>query len=137
MSVRHQGSAELLNVYNNQNAGNPNSWNYDPDFSRPAYYDPVGELHAAHHVAGDPEEQVLVLVGRAAGMSQLQRYREFQRFAGCDTAPEATVMVSSARSASRRGGGPLPLTSRLLLEAGIGKTYYQWAGARARSEPGP
>ena len=28
-----------------------------------------------------------------------------------------------------------PMTNQLLLEAGFGTTYYQWAGKRARSEP--
>ena len=40
MSVREQGSRrDILNVFYNQNAGNPNAWTYAPDFTRPAYYD--------------------------------------------------------------------------------------------------
>src|SRR5215203_687827 len=44
MSVRAQGSRQnILNVFYNQNAGNPNAWTYVPDFSRPAYYDRTWE----------------------------------------------------------------------------------------------
>src|SRR5215831_4764539 len=40
MSVREQGSRRnILNVYYNNNAGNPNAWTYAPDFSRPGLFD--------------------------------------------------------------------------------------------------
>src|SRR5687768_13573490 len=43
-STRVQGSRQnILNVYYNQNAGNPNAWTYEPDFSRPAFYDRLYE----------------------------------------------------------------------------------------------
>src|SRR5215475_2555290 len=40
MSVREQGSRRnILNVYYNNNAGNPNAWTYAPDFNRPGLFD--------------------------------------------------------------------------------------------------
>src|SRR5689334_3567709 len=44
MSVREQGQRQnTLNVYYNQNAGNPNSFTYSPDLSRPAFSDRTWE----------------------------------------------------------------------------------------------
>ena len=44
MSVRQQGSRRnILNVYYNQNAGDPTKWTYAPDFNKPAYYDRLWE----------------------------------------------------------------------------------------------
>src|ERR1043166_1232934 len=40
MSIRQQGSRrDILNVYYNNNAGDPTKWSYAPDFNRPAFYD--------------------------------------------------------------------------------------------------
>ncbi len=86
MSVREQGSRRnILNVYYNNNAGDPTKWTYAPDFNRPGVLrPPVGELHAAHHVAGVAEEQVHVLVGRTAGVPHVQRHGVVQRLAVVD-----------------------------------------------------
>ena len=44
MSVRQQGSRQnTLNTFYNKNAGNPNSFLYEPDLSRPAYSDRTWE----------------------------------------------------------------------------------------------
>src|SRR6516162_9922933 len=44
MSVREQGSRrDILNVFYNKSAADATKWNYDPDFSRPAYYDRTWE----------------------------------------------------------------------------------------------
>src|SRR5919197_2559688 len=44
VSVREQGQRQnTLNVYYNQNAGDPNAWSYVPDLSRPAFSDRTWE----------------------------------------------------------------------------------------------
>ncbi len=52
-----------------------------------------------------------------------------------DARPKRTATASSARSASSRCAGRLPLTNKLLLEAGIGTTYYQWGGRELDPNP--
>ena len=42
MSVRRQ-KQNTLNVFYNQNAGDPNAWSYNPDFTRPAFSDRTWE----------------------------------------------------------------------------------------------
>ena len=84
MSVREQGSRQnILNVYYNQNAGDPNAVDLRAGL-QPARLlrSDVGELHTAHHVAGVAAEQVHVLVGRAAGLPHLHRHGVVQRLAG-------------------------------------------------------
>src|SRR4051812_21012362 len=44
VSWRQQGSRRnILNVYYNQNAGDPTQWYYNPNFSKPAFYDRMWE----------------------------------------------------------------------------------------------
>src|SRR5438874_1060052 len=44
MSVREQGNRQnTLNLFYNQNAGDPNAWTYVPDLNRPAYSDRTWE----------------------------------------------------------------------------------------------
>ena len=65
MSVRQQGSRRnILNVYYNQNAGDPTKWTYAPDFNKPAYYDRQWENYTPRITwQASAEEQVHVLVG--------------------------------------------------------------------------
>ena len=138
MSVRQQGSRRnILNVYYNQNAGDPTKWYYSPDFNKPRVLRPaVGELHAAHHVAGVAEEQVHVLVGRAAGVPDVHRHGEFQRLAGGDDGA-GSGRPRRVQSAARPDRAlDEPVTSRLLLEAGLGNTYYQWGVRELDPNPG-
>ena len=91
-SARVQGSRQnILNVFYNQNAGIANAWTYVPDLEPPGVLRPhLGELHAAHHLAGVAAQQVLVLVGRAAGLPQVHRHGVVQRLAASrTTSPEA------------------------------------------------
>ena len=73
MSLRWQGQRQnTLNVYYNQNAGNASALTYVARSEQAGVFGPhVGELHAAHHVAGVAAQQVYVLVGRTAGLPQL------------------------------------------------------------------
>jgi hypothetical protein len=44
LSIRRQGQRQnILNVFHNQNAGDPTAWTYVPDLNRPAFYDRTWE----------------------------------------------------------------------------------------------
>ena len=108
MSVRQQGSRRnILNVYYNNNAGNPATFYYDPDFNRPAFYDRHWENYTPRitwqasqknkfSFSWD-EQPVCRTCSGTANFSGSPGRRRRQM-------PTATA--SSARSACRRRAGP-------------------------------
>jgi hypothetical protein len=137
LSIREQGATRnILNVYYNNNAADPTKWTYAPDFNRPAYYDRMWENYTPRITwqasqknkftfSWDEQPVCRTCTGTAA----------FSGSPSSTTAPEADghgefspQRVQTARWAS-------PLTSRLLLEAGLGNTYYQWGDRELDPNP--
>ena len=137
MSVRGQGSRQnILNVFYNQNAGNPNAWTYVPDFSRPAYYDRTWENYtpritwqasSRNKFSFSWDEQPVCRSAPGPRRSAVRRL----------PAPRLRPTVNGEFSPQRvqTGRWTSPLTNRLLLEAGFGTTYYQWAGKEHDPNP--
>jgi len=128
MSVREQGSRrDILNVFYNQNAGNPNAWTYAPDFTRPAYYDRLWENYTPRITwQASPKNKFTFSWDEQPVCRTCTGTASFAGSPSSTTAPEADghgeynpQRVQTARWTS-------PVTNRLLLEAGLGNTYYQW-----------
>jgi Carboxypeptidase regulatory-like domain len=128
MSIRQQGSRRnILNVYYNKSAGDPTKWNYGPDFTKPGYYDRQWENYTPRITwqasqrnkftfSWDEQPVCRKCTGTAA----------FSGSPSSTTAPEADGHGEFSPQRVQTARWTSPLTSRLLLEAGLGNTYYQW-----------
>jgi hypothetical protein len=113
-------------IFYNNNAGDATKWLYDPDLSRPQFTDRTWEnisgrvtwqVTPKHKIGGFWDEQVV-----------------------CRTCEGTTYGITDPARMSPEAGGlsqykPLrvtqltwssPMSNRLLLEAGLGTTYYGW-----------
>ena len=137
MSVRRQGSRRnILNVYYNQSAGDPTKWTYAPDFNKPAYYDRQWENYTPRITwqasaknkftfSWDEQPVCRTCTGTAS----------FSGSPSSTTAPEADGHGEYSPQRVQTARWTNPLTSRLLLEAGLGNTYYQWGDRELDPNP--
>ncbi|HUK35664.1 MAG TPA: carboxypeptidase regulatory-like domain-containing protein, partial [Vicinamibacterales bacterium] len=137
MSVREQGSRRnTLNVYYNLNAGDPTKWTYAPDFSHPAYYDRQYENYTPRITwqasqknkftfSWDEQPVCRTCTGTAS----------FSGSPSSTTAPEADGHGEYSPQRVQMTRWTNPVTSRLLLEAGFGNTYYQWGDRELNPNP--
>src|SRR5688572_3864421 len=137
LSLRWQGSRQnILNVFYNQNAGNPAAWTYVPDFSRPAFYDRTWENYTPRvtwqassrnkfSFSWDEQPVCRKCTGTAS----------FSGSPAAGTTPEADGHGEFSPQRVQTGRWTAPMTNRLLLEAGFGTTYYQWAGKELDPNP--
>src|SRR5438067_5105698 len=137
MNVREQGSRRnILNVYYNNNAGNPNAWTYAPDFNRPGLFDRMWENYtpritwqasAKNKFSFSWDEQPVCRT--CTGTASLSGSPSPTAFPEADGHGEFSPQrVQTARWTN-------PLTSRLLLEAGLGNTFYQWGDRELDPNP--
>src|SRR5688572_9433651 len=139
MSVRVQGSRQnTQNVYYNLNAGNPNAWTYAPDLSRPAYHDRLWENYTPritwqitqrNKFSFAWDEQPVCRT--CTGTTSLTGTPNFI----FPTSPEADGTGEFSPQRIQTARWTAPVTSRLLLEAGLGSTYYQWGGQELPDNP--
>ena len=139
MSVREQGQRrDTLNVYYNQNAGDPNAWAYVPDLSRPALSDRMWENYTPrvtyqatqrNKFSFSWDEQPVCRT--CSGTTSLTGSPNFV----FPTSPEADGHGEFSPQRVVTGRWTSPVTSRLLLEAGVGTTYYQWGGRELSPNP--
>ena len=137
-SARVQGSRQnVLNTYFNQNAGDPNAWTYVPDLSRPAYHDRTWENYTPritwqatqrNKFSFSWDEQAICR--RCTGTAG------FGGIPSPGTSPDAEGNGGTVPLRVQTARWTAPLTSRLLLEAGMGTTYYQWASRELDPNPG-
>jgi hypothetical protein len=138
MSGRVQGSRQnILNVFYNQNAGDPNAWTYVPDLDRPAFYDRTWENYTPritwqatdrNKFSFSWDEQPVCR--RCTGTASFSG----SPFPG--VSPEADGRGEFSPQRVQTGRWTSPITNKLLLEAGFGTTYYQWAGRELDPNPG-
>jgi hypothetical protein len=138
MSVRQQGSRrDILNVYYNNNAGDATKWTYAPDFSRPAYYDRMWENYTPRITwqasqknkftfSWDEQPVCRTCSGTASFSGSPSPFL---------TTPEADGHGEFSPQRVQTARWTNPLTSRLLLEAGLGNTYYQWGDRELDPNP--
>src|SRR5258706_9916717 len=137
MNVREQGSRRnILNVYYNNNAGNPNAFLYAPDFSRPGLFDRMWENYtpritwqasAKNKFSFSWDEQPVCRT--CTGTASLSGSPS------PTTAPEADGHGEFSPQRVQTARWTNPVTSRLLLEAGVGNTYYYWGGKEQDPNP--
>jgi len=133
---RTQGATRYIpGIFYNKNAGDASKWLYDPDLSQPQYTDRKWEnisgrvtwqATAKHKIGGFWDEQVV-----------------------CRTCKGTTYGITDPARMSPEAGGlsqykPLrvtqltyssPYSNRLLLEAGLGTTYYGWGSFERDPNP--
>jgi hypothetical protein len=139
MSVRVQGSRRnTQNVYYNLNAGNANAWTYAPDLSRPAYHDRLWENYTPritfqadqrNKFSFSWDEQPVCRT--CTGTTSLTGTPNFI----FPTSPEADGTGEFSPQRVQTARWTSPVTSRLLLEAGMGTTFYHWGGKELDSNP--
>jgi hypothetical protein len=138
-SLRWQGQRQnTLNVYYNQNAGNPNAWTYVADLSRPAFSDRTWEnytpritwqMTGRHKFSFSWDEQPVCRT--CTGTTSLTGTPNFI----FPTSPEADGTGEFSPQRIQQVRWTSPATNRLLLEAGFGSTYYQWGGRERPDNP--
>src|SRR5687768_4702468 len=137
MSGRVQGSRQnILNTFYNANAGDAAAWAYVPDLSRPAFYDRTWENYTPRITWQASDRNKF-------GFSWDEQYvcrkcSGTAAFSGSpvpNTSPEADGKGEFSPQRVQSGRWTSPLTNRLLLEAGFGTTFYQWAGKE--NDPNP
>jgi len=139
MSVRQQGQRQnTLNVYYNKNAGNANSFVYDPDLTQPAFSDRTWENYtpritwqvtARNKFSGSWDEQPVCR--SCPGTTSLTGSPNFF----FPTSPEADGHGEFSPQRVQTARWTSPLTNKLLLEAGFGTTYYEWGGKEVDPDP--
>jgi hypothetical protein len=138
MSVREQGSRRnILNVYYNQNAGDPSQWYYNPDFNRPAYYDRQWENYTPRITWQASEKNKFSFSWDEQPVCRTcSGTANFSGSPGATTAPDADGHGEFSPQRVQTARWTSPLTNRLLLEAGLGNTYYQWGVRELDPNPG-
>jgi hypothetical protein len=140
MSFRVQGQRQnTLNVFYNQNAGNPNAFTYVPDLTRPAFSDRTWENYTPRitwQASGRNkfsfawDEQPVCR--KCTGTTSLTGSPNFI----FPTSPEADGHGEFSPQRIQTARWTSPVTNKLLLEAGLGTTYYQWGGRELDNDPG-
>jgi hypothetical protein len=139
MSVRVQGQRQSTqNVYYNQNAGNPNAYTYVPDLSKLAFSDRLWENYTPritwqatprNKFSFSWDEQPVCRT--CTGTTSLTGSPNFI----FPTSPEADGHGEFSPQRVQTARWTSPVTRRLLLEAGMGTTYYQWGGRELDPNP--
>ena len=139
MSVREQGQRQnTLNVYYNVNAGDPTQWAYVPDLNRPAYSDRTWENYTPRITYQANQRNKFSFVWdeqpvcrNCSGTTSLTGSPNFI----FPTAPEADGHGEFSPQRVVQGHWTSPVTNKLLLEAGIGVSTYQWGGRELNPNP--
>jgi hypothetical protein len=132
-AVRGQGnSAYITNMYYNKNAGDPNKWLYDPDFSRQAFNDKTWQnasLRITTQVT--PRNKVNVFWDE---QSVCAKCENGGNYANATTSPEANGYGDLTPMRFQQATWNSPVSNKLLLEGGFGYFFSRWGG-RAKTDP--
>ena len=138
MSVREQGSRRnILNVYYNQNVGNASQFYYNPDFSKPAYYDRMWENYTPRITYQANQKNKFTFSWDEQPVCRTcSGTANFSGSPGATTAPDADGHGEFSPQRVQTARWTSPWTNKLLLEAGLGNTYYQWGVRELDPNPG-
>jgi hypothetical protein len=127
-NVRAQGTTRYVtNLYYNKNAGDPTKWTYDPDVSRQAYsdrtWDTAGlrltwQVTPRNKVSLYWDEQPICL--RCTGSTAINQSPDPL------TSPEAQGISILSPQRVQQVSWKSPVTSRFLLEGGLGTYFLRW-----------
>jgi len=137
-SWRQQGSRRnILNVYYNQNAGDPNQWYYKPNFNQPAYYDRMYENYTPRITwQASTKNKFTFSWDEQPVCRTCSGTANFSGSPGATTAPDADGHGEFSPQRVQTARWTNPHTNKLLLEAGLGNTYYQWGVRELDPNPG-
>ena len=138
MSWRQQGSRRnILNVYYNQNAGDQTQWYYNPNFNQPAYYDRMYENYTPRITWQASQKNKLTFSWDEQPVCRTcSGTANFSGSPGATTAPDADGHGEFSPQRVQTMRWTSPWTNKLLLEAGLGNTYYQWGVRELDPNPG-
>ena len=133
-STRYQGSGNTVaGMFHNKNAGDPTKWLYEPDVSRPARNESAGTITPTLRLTMQLTPRNRLGLFWDAGGFQIRR-REFPSAGSATSAPETgTINPGNGSSRLQQAKWTSTMTSRLLLEAGLGTYQQNWNG---RERPG-
>jgi Carboxypeptidase regulatory-like domain len=137
MSVREQGSRRnILNVYYNNSAGDASKWDYSPDFTRPAVYDRMYENYTPRITwQASSKNKFTFSWDEQPVCRTCSGTASFSGSPSSTTAPEADGHGEFSPQRVQTARWTNPVTSRLLLEAGLGNTFYQWGDRELNPNP--
>jgi hypothetical protein len=133
VSGRMQGQKrDTLNLFANKNAGDPNKWTYESELSKPAYSDRTWEsINGRLTWQATARNKLSVFWDEQAICRKCTGTTSFSGSPVPTTSPEADGYGDYYPQRTQQVKWTSPFTSRLLLEAGLGTSYYQW-GNRER-----
>ena len=126
VSALYSGSQlDVADMFFNKNANNPNAWTFEPDLDRPAFKD-------THYYGGDarltwqvsPRNKIGILAADQAGCTCVG-------VVSATIAPEADIRERYPIQRRQVLDWTSPLTSRLLLEAGVANHFGRSIRLRA------
>ncbi len=137
MSVREQGQRQnTLNDYVNVNAGNPNAWTYVADLNQPAYSDRTWENYTPRITwQANARNKFSFVWDEQPICRKCTGSTSFSGSPVNTTSPEADGYGEYNPQRVQQARWTSPVTNKLLLEAGVGTSYYGW-GNRER-DPNP
>ena len=133
VSARTQGQKRnTLNLYENVNTGDPTKWNYVADLSNPAYSDRTWEtINGRLTWQASTRNKISVFWDEQWICRKCTGATSFSGSPSATTSPEADGYGDYYPQRTQQAKWTSPLTNRLLFEAGIGTSMYQW-GNRER-----
>ena len=145
--LRTEGYTNTIpGMFANANAGNPNSWTYAPDRSRPAYQAAsfnifalrlTGQITPRNKVSASWDEQKPCEGAAFSDDAEACRHSDPDQIicAGASPTPACSATAAPEVGAYRntfqrvqQGRWTSPVTNRLLLEAGMGTYMSRWGG---------
>ncbi len=126
-ATRYQGSgATIADMYYNKNAGDVTKWLYEPDFNRPAVSSSKGTITPTLRLTINLSQKHRLGAFWDAGGFTLKNYPTV----GSSTAAPETGTINPGNGSSRlqQVTYTATLTSKLLLEAGLGTYQQNWNG---------
>ncbi len=137
MSVRWQGQRQnTLNLYANQNAGNPNAWTWVGDYDTPAFSDRTWENYTPRITWQASQKNRFTFVWDEQPICRkCTGTTSFSGSPSPTTSPEADGLGDFNPQRVQQAKWTSPMTSKLLLEAGLGTSAYQWAGKERDPNP--
>ncbi len=137
MSVRWQGQRQnTLNLYANQNAGDPNAWTWAGDYDTPAFSDRTWENYTPRITWQASQRNRFSFVWDEQPICRkCTGTTSFSGSPSPTTSPEADGLGDFNPQRVQQAKWTSPMTNKLLLEAGLGTSAYQWAGRERDPNP--
>jgi hypothetical protein len=118
------------NLYENLNAGNPSAWTYAPDLSKPAYSDRTWEgVNLRLTLQATARQKIGFFWDEQAICRKCTGATSVSGSASSTTSPEADGIGEFFPQRVQQITWSSPMTNRILLDAAIGTSFYQWGNA--------